>query len=252
VVVPRSSIYPPGQTQQQVNQQNTDDFTESQDNAVAASSCELGYPHEFGVSTVLSTGASYNKLKPADLFRTLDGAKITTSTALTTDLSKYSPGTTVNLGILREGKPATVAIKLGPKIAGRTGGSLGISTGSVCQLPFAVDLGLGNEIGGPSAGLMFSLGIMDKVGKINLTHGQFIAGTGTIDTSGDVGAIGGIQLKMIAARRAGATVFLAPAGNCSDVSGAIPKGLDVIKVDSLNDAVNELQALHSGKPVSHC
>jgi PDZ domain-containing protein len=116
VVVPRSSIYPPGQTQQQVNQQNTDDFTESQDNAVAASSCELGYPHEFGVSTVDSAGASYNKLKPADLFESINGAKITTSASLTSELSKLSPGTTVSLGILREGKAQTVQIKLGPEI----------------------------------------------------------------------------------------------------------------------------------------
>ncbi|MCW2496637.1 PDZ domain-containing protein [Jatrophihabitans sp.] len=252
VVVPRSSIYPPGESQHQVDTQNTQDFSESQDNAVAASSCELGYPHEFGVSSVLSSGPSYNKLKPADIFETLNGAKITTSKSLLTALSKISAGSTVQLGILREGKATTVSIKLAAPLKGRAGGSLGIEPGSVCQLPFAVDLGLGNQIGGPSAGMMFSLGIMDKVGKIDLTHGQFIAGTGTIDPSGNVGAIGGIQLKMIAARRAGATVFLAPAGNCSDVSGAIPKGLDVIKVDTLHHAVQDLQNLHAGKAVPHC
>jgi PDZ domain-containing protein len=111
---------------------------------------------------------------------------------------------------------------------------------------------LGNQIGGPSAGMMFALGIMDKVGSVDLTHGQFIAGTGTIDASGAVGAIGGIQLKMIAARRAGATVFLAPAGNCADVRGDIPKGLDVVKVDTLHHAVQYLEDLHAGKTVPHC
>jgi PDZ domain-containing protein len=99
---------------------------------------------------------------------------------------------------------------------------------------------------------MFALGIMDKVGSTDLTGGKFIAGTGTIDPTGTVGAIGGIQLKMLAARRAGATVFLAPAGNCSDVLGAIPHGLDVVKVSSLHDAVQDLLALQAGKPVPHC
>jgi len=99
---------------------------------------------------------------------------------------------------------------------------------------------------------MFALGIMDKVGKIDLTHGDFIAGTGEIDGQGNVSPIGGIALKMIAARKAGATVFLAPADNCPDVKGAIPSGLNVVKVTTLHDAVTSLEALHAGKPVPHC
>ena len=92
----------------------------------------------------------------------------------------------------------------------------------------------------------------DKVGKVDLTKGRFIAGTGTIDTNGQVGPIGGIQLKMIAARNAGATIFLAPASNCSDVQGAIPSGLDVIKVSTLQQAVQDLEKSAAGKPVPHC
>ena len=91
-----------------------------------------------------------------------------------------------------------------------------------------------------------------NAGTIDLTHGRFIAGTGTIDPAGNVGPIGGIQLKMIAARKAGATVFLAPAGNCSDVKGDTPSGLDVIKVQTLHGAVEDLQALNAGKPTPEC
>jgi Lon-like protease len=93
---------------------------------------------------------------------------------------------------------------------------------------------------------------MDKVGPQDLTKGRFIAGTGTIDATGSVGPIGGIALKMIAARHKGATVFLAPAGNCDDVRGAIPKGLEVVKVDTLHNAVQDLLALQNDKPVPHC
>ena len=99
---------------------------------------------------------------------------------------------------------------------------------------------------------MFALGIMDEIGTRDLTGGRFVAGTGTIDAAGKVGPIGGIALKMIAARRKGATVFLAPAGNCGDVRKAIPSGLDVVKVDTLHSAVQSLLAIQQGKPVPHC
>ena len=118
--------------------------------------------------------------------------------------------------------------------------------------PFTVDLGLANEIGGPSAGLMFALGIVDKVGDDNLTDGRFIAGTGTITPQGSVGPIGGIQLKMIAARDKGASVFLAPSGNCSDVRGNIPSGLQVVKVTSLKSAIRDLDRLERHQSVPHC
>ena len=108
------------------------------------------------------------------------------------------------------------------------------------------------DIGGPSAGLMFALGIIDKLTPMNLTGGKFIAGTGEIEASGKVDPIGGIQQKMVGARNAGATVFLAPATNCSDVKGAIPAGLQVIKVSTLNQAVTYLEDLKSGQPVPSC
>lgn len=253
VVVPKSSVNPPGESQDQVNQQNANDFTESQDNAIAASSCELGYPKKSGISGVESSGASFDKLRPADIVTSLDGTPASTGEQVAAALAKFAPGTTVQVGIIREGKAQTVAVTLGPAIKkGSNVGSLGVLFGTICQFPFSVKLGLGSQIGGPSAGLMFSLGIMDKVGKVDLAHGLFIAGTGTIDPDGTVGPIGGIALKMLGARRAGATVFLAPAGNCADVKGTTPKGLDVIKVSSLHDAVTSLEALQAGKPVPHC
>lgn len=252
VVVPKSSIYPPGQSQQQVDQQNTQDFAQSQDDAIAAAFCELGYPATFGVLVVQGDSPAQGKLQPADVLQSLDGHPVNTADKLTALLRAEKPGSKVSLSVIRAGKPTTVQITLGQPNPGSTGARLGIEVGSVCAAPLSVDLGLGNQIGGPSAGLMFALGIMDKIGSVDLTKGRFIAGTGTIDPSGNVGPIGGIQLKMIAARRAGATVFLAPVGNCPDVRPATPKGLDVIKIDTLHDAVQDLLALQSGQPVPHC
>jgi PDZ domain-containing protein len=252
VVVPRSSVYPPGQSQRQVDQENHAEFTASQDSAITAAACELGYPKRLGVTGVRSPGPSANKLDPGDQITALNGTAVTTAAQLTQTLDANPPGSTITVSVLREGAARTVRVKLGPAIEGRSGGSLGIELGRLCQLPFSVDLGLGNQIGGPSAGMMFALGILDKVGKTDLTHGRFIAGTGTIDADGTVGPIGGIQLKMIAARNAGATVFLAPAGNCSDVVGAVPSGLRVVKVSTLHGAVTDLQGINARRAVPSC
>ena len=99
------------------------------------------------------------------------------------------------------------------------------------------------DVGGPSAGLMFALGIVDKLTPGSLTGGAFVAGTGEIDDNGKVGPIGGITQKMIAARRAGATVFLAPAGDCAEAITAVPKGLRLVRIDSLESALSSLDAL---------
>lgn len=222
VVVPRSAIYPPGQSEDQVNQQNTADFAASQNSAITAAACQLGYPKGFGIVSVakddpktadVNEGPSEGLLKPGDLFVSVAGRTTGTPDQLTAALDASKPHTTIPVVVKRDGTQVTEQVTLGDALAGRKGGSLGITMNpdpSACLFPFEVDLGLGDQIGGPSAGMMFALGIIDKVGKEDLTDGRFIAGTGTIDSKGAVGPIGGIELKMLAARRAGATVFLAP------------------------------------------
>ncbi|KAB1631995.1 Lon protease [Pseudoclavibacter caeni] len=100
-----------------------------------------------------------------------------------------------------------------------------------------------DDVGGPSAGLMFALAIIDKLGTESLTGGQSIAGTGTIDAQGAVGRIGGIRQKILAARDRGAQWFLAPSGNCDDLRGAIPAQMTVLSVDTLDDAVTALEQI---------
>ncbi|GAB1329371.1 S16 family serine protease [Streptomyces sp. NPDC093260] len=107
------------------------------------------------------------------------------------------------------------------------------------------------DIGGPSAGLLFTLGIVDKLHGAgdggDLTGGRTIAGTGTIDADGTVGAVGGVALKTQAARRDGATVFVVPKAECADAKAELPKGLRLIPVTTLKGAVNALTALRTGK-----
>ncbi|WEO97135.1 S16 family serine protease [Streptomyces sp. FXJ1.172] len=107
------------------------------------------------------------------------------------------------------------------------------------------------DVGGPSAGLLFTLGIIDKLhGNANggdLTGGRSIAGTGTIDADGTVGAVGGVALKTQAAQRDGATVFLVPKAECSDAKAELPAGLRLVPVTTLKGAVNALTTLETGK-----
>ncbi len=257
-VVPRSALFPPGQTTQQVNTENTNEFSASQDDAVVAAACALGYKKAFGVLSVIDKGPSQGILRPGDVLQTVDGKAVDAYPRLKAILSAEKPGTSVRVTFVRNTSPTAgtrhaVTVKLGAPPKGSPGASMGITVPQTpqCLAPYEVNLGLNDEIGGPSAGMMFALGIIDKVSE-DLTKGRFIAGTGTISPNGAVGPIGGIQLKMIAARRAGATLFLAPAGNCSDVTGAIPSGLQVVKVSTLRGAIDALRASAKGQPVPSC
>jgi PDZ domain-containing protein len=252
VVVPRAAYYPPGQTEEQVNQLDTQQFVDSQSSATAAAFCELGYPRGLGVVGILDKSGAQGVLKPFDEIISFDGQAIADQDALAKLLATKQPGQRATIVVSRAGVGKTVRIPLSKPQDNGTGARIGITVSPGCFAPFEVDLGLADQIGGPSAGLMFALGIIDKVGPTNLTNGRFIAGTGEISADGAVEPIGGIQLKMIAARRAGATIFLAPADNCKDVAGAIPKGLSVVKVSNLHQAVQDLSALEKGQTVAHC
>jgi len=128
---------------------------------------------------------------------------------------------------------------------------MGVEITGQYKFPFTVRISVG-DIGGPSAGMMFALGIIDKLTHLELTGGKFIAGTGEITPSGQVQPIGGIQQKMVGARNAGATIFLTPASNCTDTKGAVPAGLRLVKVSTLTQAVDDLEAIKAGQSVPSC
>jgi PDZ domain-containing protein len=174
---------------------------------------------------------------------------VTSQNSLASLIDVHPAGSTLTLTILRNSRSQT--IRVGTKASGgRPVMGVEVRPGQF-TFPFTVKFSVG-DIGGPSAGMMFALGIIDKLTTMDLTGGKFIAGTGEIEASGKVDPIGGIQQKMVGARDAGATIFLAPASNCSDVKGAIPAGLRVVKVSTLSQAVTYLQDIKAGQPVPSC
>ncbi len=250
-VVPASEIYSSGQTQQQVTKQDTQQMLGSQQDATAAALCYLniGFTTQDPIVATVKGTPAYGVLRPGDKITAVDGTPVGCHHDVVTMIRDRKPGAPVTLTIDRGGATKTVTVvtkDIGNKPV------VGIELGSpVYQFPFRIKINLA-DIGGPSAGLMFALGIIDKLTPGSLTGGRFIAGTGEIAPSGVVQPIGGIQQKMAGARAAGATIFLTPAANCSNTVGAVPAGLRLVKVSSLAGAVSDLQAIKAGEPVPAC
>lgn len=250
-LVPRDLIYPPGKSRDEVDKANDADFKSSEDSAEYAALGYLKYPEAVTIASVSEGSPSQGKLKPGDAIDAVDRKPVANVEQFTALLKNTKPGQVVTIDYRRKNEPAGVAqVTLGSN-KDRDYGFLGVAVLDAPWAPFAVNFNLAN-IGGPSAGLMFSLAVVDKLTTGDLAGSTFIAGTGTISVDGKVGPIGGITHKMAAARAAGATVFLVPAKNCYEAVSEIPSGLKLVKVETLGSAVDALHALTSGGPTPSC
>jgi len=249
-VVPASEIFTPGQTSQQVAREDTEEMANSQETATAAALCQL----KINFRTVDTVQATVKGMPAAgvlhrgDVIVAVNGEPVTCRADAATLIKERKPGAPVPLTVARHGKTGQVRLKTAD-VQGQP--EIGVQIVESFVFPFDVTISVG-DIGGPSAGLMFALGIIDKITPANLTGGKFIAGTGEIEANGTVDPIGGIQQKMAGARAAGATIFLTPAANCPDAARAVPAGLRLIKVESLAGAIADLDALKAGRPVPSC
>jgi Lon-like protease len=249
-VVPESELFGTNLTQQQVTREDTQQMVGSQELAQAAALCQLGIPYTV-LDTVTQVGPgtpAAGVLKSGDVITAVDGKKLTCRADAGTMIRARKPGAPAVLTVDRHGTTHQFRMKT---IDSRGKAVVGVGVNETYRFPFQVKINIGN-IGGPSAGLMFALGIMDKLTPGGLTGGRFIAGTGEIAANGAVSPIGGIQQKLAGARAAGATVFLTPAANCPDTAGAVPQGMRLIKVSTLGGAARALKALQSGRSVPSC
>ncbi|OBF84429.1 signal protein PDZ [Mycobacterium sp. 852002-51163_SCH5372311] len=250
-LVPRDLIYPPGKSRDEVDKANNADFKQSEDSAAYAALGYLKYPSAVTIAKITDSSPSAGKLKTGDAIDMVDGTPVANVEQFTTLLKNTKPGQVVTIDYRRKNEPAGVTqITLGTN-KDRDYGFLGVSVLDAPWAPFVVDFNLAN-VGGPSAGLMFSLAVVDKLTSGDLAGSMFVAGTGTISVDGKVGQIGGITHKMVAARAAGATVFLVPAKNCYEAASDNPSGLRLVKVETLGQAVDALHAMTSGGQPPSC
>ncbi|MCD0448105.1 PDZ domain-containing protein [Actinocorallia sp. API 0066] len=247
-VVPQETIFPKGETAEEVEQENTALMADSQQTSVAAALTQMGekLTTESVVVGVEKGMPAEGTLETGDKITAVDGTPATQTAQITGKLREYKAGQQVTLTVVRDGKERTETLTMAAHPKEPDKAVVGVKLADRYVLPIDVKMNVG-DIGGPSAGLMFALGIYELLTPGSLTGGKFIAGTGTITMDGQVGAIGGIQQKMIAARDAGATVFLVPPGNCPAALDAAPDGLRLVKAETLDSAVKSLQALQDGK-----
>ncbi len=252
-VVPTSVLYPPGETPQQVEQQNTQEMLQSQDSAVIAALRYVGLPVTLTVSvaSVTAGGPSDGRLETGDRIVSVDGVAVGTGEEVRTAVRKHKPGETVQFVVLRDGHRLTVPVVAGASPQDATVAVVGFLPRDSYTSTVTVTIRL-EDVGGPSAGLMFTLGIVDKLTPEQENGGAHVAGTGTIDANGKVGSIGGIRQKMAGARADGATVFLVPAGNCAEALLAVPSGLRLVKVTDVDDALSGMAAAVAGRSAPGC
>jgi Lon-like protease len=247
IAVPEEQVLAPGQTQEQEIQIARSQMDTSKiDAAVVALTAYANYPMEHGDGALIEavyTGAPADgKLFAGDVIVSIDGQPVRTPEDVGPPIVAAGAGHAMTFRVEgRPGGPVTVTVtpRWEPTVKRAV---IGIST--VSSFPFDLTIDSGN-IGGPSAGLMWTLGIVDLLTPGDLTGGRRIAGTGAIDASGKVYPIGGVEEKVVAARNAGATVFLVPVENAASAR-SVGGGLTIVPVRTYDDAVTYLQGGGSG------
>lgn len=249
VVLPREVVYPPAVEGRVIERDSRAEMAGSKVTATAAALSFLGYQFEeiYFVSRILEYSDAKGKLEPGDRILLVDGDKINEIEEIRGAYSDKKIGDVIDIEVERvingESRNVLESVRL---VSNQELGAdpnrpaIGILVGTTAKFPVDIDFNI-RGVGGPSAGLIFAVGVVEKLTPEDLLRGRQIAGTGSIDPNGRVGAIGGIEEKMIGASRKGATIFLAPRENCPDIKH-VPKGLKVIPVSTLSEAIAALRA----------
>lgn len=259
-VMPREVLYDEGTTQEEDYQASSEDFSTSQSNAIAAALTYLHKPvrADIAVTSVAFDAPADGKLHAGDRIVSVDGLPVTTPEQVVKSVRSQDIGTVLSFVVERGTRTVTVRVKSGAypddpstKADETKTPFVGIGVGYLYSADFPITFGL-EDVGGPSAGGMFALALVDKLTPGALTGGNIIAGTGTMSPLGKIGAIGGIGHKMIGAKKAGATLFIAPRSNCDEVVGHIPAGLTVVPASTLSQAVDAIKAFNDGVALDKC
>lgn len=235
-VQPREVFYPDGVDPKKVNEENVAEMKNSQLSAqlAALNYLKIPYTNSLVVKGFTEDSPNSSVLRVGDQVISFQGIEVRSSAQLR-ELVRDSGSEMLELEVIRGGKKMNLPVETSKL----NGTRLGVLISDEYSLPFSVKIRL-KDIGGPSAGLIFALAIIDKLSAEDLVRSRNIAGTGTITAAGEVGPIGGIEEKLIGAARAGATLFLAPSLNCPDI-GHTPQGLRVVPVDTLAEALSALR-----------
>jgi PDZ domain-containing protein len=249
-ITPPEDIVPENQTAQSISAENYDMLRDSETKAIIMGLRLAGYPVDIdydGVSiqSIIEESLAVTVLRPDDIITGVNGNPVISVSDLTGQLELLPAGTILDLTVIRDRQTLDLTVPTLKAGTGIESAKIGISIlqhSGGFTLPFPVEIKTEKVNGGPSAGLMFTLGVYDLLTEGDLTAGLIIAGTGTIDLEGNAGAIGGVQQKVVAAERAGAEYFLVPADNYADAA-AVAGRIKVIRVTTAQEAIDFLLTL---------
>ena len=262
-VVPRELVYPDEISGEEVKLRNAALFSTSESDAVAAALNFLKLPvsTEIVATAIVAEAPADGVFEARDEIIAVNGKPVKTPSDVVEAVQSQPVGTTFEFDIRRatknetdqsfEIKDMTVEVTSAPNPTNQDKPFIGISVGELYSAEFDIDFTL-QDVGGPSAGLMFATGIVDKLTPANLTGGGNVAGTGTITPEGEIGPIGGIRQKLAGARNAGAELFLMPRQHCAEAQGYVPDGLTVVPVSTLTEAIDQMTAWVLGNPLDSC
>jgi PDZ domain-containing protein len=250
-VYPRELFYDKDDSAEDVRTESSVQMVSSQDTAIAAALTELDFDLDrvTEVFAVTKDSPADGRLETRDRILSVDGTSVRRASDVARLVQRAGAGNEVAIGIRRDGKTRTVRVTPKESEDEPKQARIGVVVGEGYDFPFEVSVNIDEKIGGPSAGLIFSLAVYDTLTPGSLTHGGAVAGTGTISADGSVGPIGGIQQKIVAATDSGAEIFLVPPGNCDE---AVATGVDgeeirLVKARTLHSAVRALKA-HAADP----
>ena len=238
---PRSELFPDGDSNDEIDRENVQLMDQSKTVAQVVALRELGYPVKPSgvvVGDVVRGTPADGRLEAGDRILQVDGRAVASIDQVRAAITSHRSGERVAFLVSRDATRTSVAVRVAtadgqPRV--------GVELSERFEnLPVKVSIETEN-IGGPSAGLMFALSIIDRLTAEDLTGGRRIAGTGEISVDREVLPIGGVAEKLVGARRQGASVFLIPADNCPDVRGRVPAGLRLVRVATLDDALRFLR-----------
>lgn len=241
-LLPRAELYPEEQDTAEIDKENAALMDRSKETASVVALREVGYkiePSGVEVTQVVAGTPADGKLRAGDRILDADGRAVASTDEVRAAITRHEIGERVAFRIDRDDTEKNVSVQV-READGQP--RVGILLRDLFpDLPVKVSIETENNIGGPSAGLMFTLSIIDKLTPEDLTGGRRIAGTGEIALDGGVLPVGGVAEKLIAVRRLGVTTFLIPAENCDSVRGQVPDGLRLVKVSTVDDALRFLR-----------
>jgi len=244
---PASEINPPGGGEAERRQIDIQDMLNSQEVAAAVALRADGKkvvqtPIGATVDQIVSGTPAVGRLDPDDIITAIDGKPVKTPGDVITAMAGHKPGDTVAFSIRRVGAARVVRVKTIPEPA-TDRAVVGITLRPAVDIHLPVDVTINaGDVGGPSAGLAFALGILQELGR-NIVRGHKIAATGEILPDGSVGSIGGVKQKTIGARQAHVDAFLVPAGDNAQEAKRYAHGLRIIAVKNFPQALRALATL---------